>query len=160
MELIMKNKQLDQNSQNQIFLLKIKKKEIDLEIQKVKLEYNKKIQELSAEKYDIDNQIESIKNFMPLIPIDDRTDLSIEEIAMYMGKGHLTRQGQTKYVKRKFKNIRPLGLEGKDYRKIKATKTHVKDQTADYIGQEIYAFIQSKTRFSSTLVKKVLTKSA
>jgi len=156
----MKNKQLDQNSKNQIFLLKIKKKEIDLEIQKVKLEYNKKIQELSAEKYDIDNQIKSIKNFIPLIPIDDRTELSIEEIAMYMGKGHLTRQGQTRYVKRKFKNIRPLGLEGKDYRKIKATKTHVKDQTADYIGQEIYTFIKSKTRFSSTLVKKVLTKSA
>lgn len=156
----MGNKQLDQNSKSQISLLKIKKNAIDLQIQKVKLEYNKKIQELSAEKHEINNQIESIKNFIPLIPIDDRTDLSIDEIAMYMGKAHLTRQGQTKYVKRKFKNIRPLGSEGKDYRKIKATKTHVKDQTADYIGQEIYVFIQSRTRFSSSLVKKVLTESA
>ena len=157
MELIMKKKKLDQNSKNQISLLKTKRHDIDLEIQKVKLEYNKKIQELATKKYDINNQIESIKNFKPLIPIDDRNNLSVCEVAMYMGKGHITPQGQIKYVKRKLKGVRPLGLEGKDYRKIKATQSHVNDQTADYVGQEIYTFIQSRTRFSSSLVKKGLT---
>jgi hypothetical protein len=58
-------------------------------------------------------------------------------------------QAQAKLVKRKLRGLRPAGEAEVDYKVITATENHVKDGTARQVGDEIFGFVQGRTKFDT-----------
>lgn len=80
---------------------------------------------------------------------------SMASLVLKPGK-KVSTQAQVKAVKRKFRGLKPAGKEGTDYKVITATKTHVKDGTAFEEGQQIYSYIQGRTKFNTKSVIQYL----
>ena len=73
----------------------------------------------------------------------------VDDLANLLGKGDKAQITKIKAVKRWFKGLKPLGIEGKDYRLAEATESHVKDGVAVEVGARIVNYIQGRTRFST-----------
>ena len=97
----------------------------------------------------IQNEIRKIKKKIPLTALKPTAVLSVRDVAERLGKGRLSSGGQSKAVKRTLKGIKPIGQEGIDFKKVSATKTHVKDQTAERVGDTIYTHVQTRTYFKA-----------
>ncbi len=84
-------------------------------------------------------EIDEIQNYNSLTP---------SQICNFYQRGGVSPQAKVKFIKRNLKGVKPIGIEGIDYRKKVANQGHVDDDCADYLGQIIYLFIQGKkTKF-------------
>ena len=95
----------------------------------------------------IQSQIDDIKNYK---------HLSISQICNFYQRNFVSQQAKAKFIKRNLKGVKPLGIDGINYRKRIANQGHVDDKCADYVGQNIYIFIQGKTKFLAKDVVKCL----
>ena len=109
----------------------------------------KQIRVFEEARNQIQETIRKIKNYKP----QPTGDISIETIAEMLGKEKLSAVGKLKAVKRATIGIKPTGKNRVDYHKIFARKTHVKDKTAHYVGQEIYVYVQRRTKFKASDVR-------
>lgn len=116
--------------------LEEKRRELTLQINKARLLSDK-----------IQSQIDNIKNY---------NHLSISQICNFYQRNFVSQQAKAKFIKRNLKGVKPLGIDGIHYRKRIANQGHVDDKCADYVGQNIYIFIQGKTNFLTEDVLKKL----
>ena len=79
---------------------------------------------------------------------------NISRLASLVSKSgkQVSPQAELKAVKRKFRGLLPAGVEGEDYKVVKAKKSHVLDGTARQIGDPVFAYIQGRTRFETERV--------
>jgi hypothetical protein len=117
-----------------------------------------KIKEFTEARKLIQAGIKKVKCNIPLNPPEDGM-VSVEELAELMGKGNLGYEGRLKAVKRATIGIKPAGNAPDDYKEIHATKTHVRDCTADYVGQKIFTYIQWRTCFRVEDVRHLFLRS-
>tara|TARA_Y100001968_G_scaffold250895_1_gene236011 strand:+ start:116 stop:619 length:504 start_codon:yes stop_codon:yes gene_type:complete len=116
-----------------------------------------KIKEFTEARKLIQEGIKKVKCNIPLKPPEDGM-VSVEELAGLIGKGNLGYEGRLKAVKRATIGIKPAGNAPDDYKEIHATKTHVRDYTADWVGQVIYLFT-IRTRFRVEDVRHLFLRS-
>ena len=116
-----------------------------------------KIKEFTEARKLIQEGIKKVKCNIPLKPPEDGM-VSVEELAELIGKGNLGYEGRLKAVKRATIGIKPAGNAPDDYKEIHATKTHVRDYTADWVGQVIYLFT-IRTRFRVEDVRHLFLRS-
>ena len=116
-----------------------------------------KIKEFTEARKLIQEEIKKVKCNIPLKPPEDGM-VSVEELAGLIGKGNLGYEGRLKAVKRATIGIKPAGNAPDDYKEIHATKTHVRDYTADWVGQVIYLFT-IRTRFRVEDVRHLFLRS-
>lgn len=116
-----------------------------------------KIKEFTEARKLIQVGIKKVKCNIPLKPPEDGM-VSVEELAELIGKGNLGYEGRLKAVKRATIGIKPAGNAPDDYKEIHATKTHVRDYTADWVGQIIYLFT-IRTRFRVEDVRHLFLRS-
>ena len=116
-----------------------------------------KIKEFTEARKLIQAGIKKVKCNIPLNPPEDGM-VSVEELAELIGKGNLGYEGRLKAVKRATIGIKPAGNAPDDYKEIHATKTHVRDYTADWVGQVIYLFT-IRTRFRVEDVRHLFLRS-
>ena len=116
-----------------------------------------KIKEFTEARKLIQVGIKKVKCNIPLKPPEDGM-VSVEELAELIGKGNLGYEGRLKAVKRATIGIKPAGNAPDDYKEIHATKTHVRDYTADWVGQIIYLFT-IRTRFRVQDVRHLFLRS-
>ena len=116
-----------------------------------------KIKEFTEARKLIQVGIKKVKCNIPLRPPEDGM-VSVEELAELIGKGNLGYEGRLKAVKRATIGIKPAGNAPDDYKEIHATKTHVRDYTADWVGQVIYLFT-IRTRFRVEDVRHLFLRS-
>ena len=116
-----------------------------------------KIKEFTEARKLIQVGIKKVKCNKPLKPPEDGM-VSVEELAELIGKGNLGYEGRLKAVKRASIGIKPAGNAPDDYKEIHATKTHVRDYTADWVGQIIYLFT-IRTRFRVEDVRHLFLRS-
>ena len=116
-----------------------------------------KIKEFTEARKLIQAGIKKVKCNIPLNPPEDGM-VSVEELAGLIGKGNLGYEGRLKAVKRATIGIKPAGNAPDDYKEIHATKTHVRDYTADWVGQVIYLFT-IRTRFRVEDVRHLFLRS-
>ena len=116
-----------------------------------------KIMEFTEARKLIQEGIKKVKCNIPLKPPEDGM-VSVEELAELIGKGNLGYEGRLKAVKRATIGIKPAGNAPDDYKEIHATKTHVRDYTADWVGQVIYLFT-IRTRFRVEDVRHLFLRS-
>ena len=116
-----------------------------------------KIKEYTEARKLIQAGIKKVKCNIPLKPPEDGM-VSVEELAELIGKGNLGYEGRLKAVKRATIGIKPAGNAPDDYKEIHATKTHVRDYTADWVGQVIYLFT-IRTRFRVEDVRHLFLRS-
>lgn len=116
-----------------------------------------KIKEFTEARKLIQVGIKKVKCNIPLKPPEDGM-VSVEELAELIGKGNLGYEGRLKAVKRATIGIKPAGNAPDDYKEIHATKTHVRDCTADWVGQVIYLFT-IRTRFRVQDVRHLFLRS-
>lgn len=121
------------------------------ELRQVSKHCTERIKVYTEARKQIQNTIRKIKS--PAPTPEPTGDIPIEIIAELLGKGKISKAGKTKAVKRATIGIKPIGLDGIDYRKVIATQTHVKDHTAHYAGEEVYVFIQGRTKFRANDVR-------
>jgi len=116
-----------------------------------------KIKEFTEARKLIQEGIKKVKCNIPLKPPEDGM-VSVEELAGLIGKGNLGYEGRLKAVKRATIGIKPAGNAPDDYKEIHATKTHVRENTADWVGQVIYLFT-IRTRFRVEDVRHLFLRS-
>lgn len=78
-----------------------------------------------------------------------RKTCDVEDLARLLGKEDKASITKIKAVKRWFKGLKPLGIEGEDYKRVDATEAHVRDGVAVKAGRKIVNYIQGRTRFST-----------
>ena len=129
----------------------------DLTWNKVKRDQQLQEQELSGN-FELNKDQRSDPTFMELLDLlGYRKYCTIGDLCNYLVKtGECKATSATaskvKAVKRKFRGLQPAGEEGKDYKILKATETHVRDQQAPGVGYEIFGLIQGRTKFETKTV--------
>jgi hypothetical protein len=129
----------------------------DLSWNKVKRDEQLQKQELSGN-FELSEKQRKNPNFMKLLDLlGYRKYCTIGDLCNYLVqagecKATSASTSKVKAVKRKFRGLRPAGEEGKDYKILKATETHVRDQQALSVGDEIFGLIQGRTKFETRQV--------
>lgn len=129
----------------------------DLTWNKVKRDQQLQEQELSGN-FELKEEQRANPTFMRLLDLlGYRKYCTIGDLCNYLVetgecKATSATASKVKAVKRKFRGLRPAGEEGKDYKILKATETHVKDQQAPGVGYEIFGLIQGRTKFETRQV--------